>query len=139
MPTWPASLPQFVLTRNYKESPPDLVIRTKMDAGPAKVRRRFTAGVRPIEAMLVLNGDQLAVLDDFYLTACQGGALSFTWTYQREWQDTDMTPDTDTLIDTDILQPAWQTATMRFVKPPVYADVGDGQNYECTLNLEIMP
>ncbi len=139
MPTWPTSLPQFVLTRNYKETAPDLVIRTQMDAGPAKVRRRFTAGVRPMEAMLVLTEDQLIVLDNFYLSDCQGGALSFTWTYQRGRQDTDAGTDSDIGTDTDTLRSVRATATMRFVKPPVSEDVGDGKNYEVTLNLEIMP
>lgn len=138
MPTWPTALPQYLLNRNYKETAPDLVIRTKMDAGPAKVRRRFTAGVRPIEGTLVLSDDQVIVLDNFFLSDCQGGALGFTWTFQREWRDTDLVTDTDVSTDTDILAQAFAPTTMRFVKPPLYQDLGAG-NYEVTLALEIMP
>lgn len=138
-PTWPTSLPQALLTRNYKETAPNLVIRTQMDAGPAKVRRRFTAGIRAIEGLLVLDEDQLAVLDNFFLSDCQGGALSFSWTYQREWQDVDFDADTDTNTDSDTRPVSWAPATFRFVKPPAYSDTGDGRHYEVTLSLEILP
>jgi hypothetical protein len=137
---WPASLPQYLLTRSYKETAPDLVIRTKMDAGPAKVRRRFTSGVRQIEGLLVLAQDQVATLDNFFLNDCQGGAVSFLWTYQREVQDTDAPLDTDLATDTDTRMPlSWLPATVRFVKPPQYHDTGDGTHYEVSLSLEILP
>ena len=139
MPTWPASLPQYLLTRNYSESAPNLVIRTTMDAGPAKVRRRFTAGVRPIDGLVILTDDQLGVLDGFFLNDCAGGAIAFSWTMQRESEDADASTDTDAIADTDLgLPKSWAPATFRFVKPPQYQDTGDGKHYEVKLSLEIM-
>ena len=41
---WPATLPQEILAEGYEEGLPDVLVRTKMDAGPDKVRRRATAG-----------------------------------------------------------------------------------------------
>ncbi len=45
MATWPATLPAPALS-SLRETPPDNLIRTQMDKGPAKVRRRTTANVR---------------------------------------------------------------------------------------------
>ncbi len=139
MPTWPTALPQYLLTRNYTETAPNLVIRTTMDAGPAKVRRRFTAGVRPIDGLLILSEDQVEELDEFYFNDCQGGALSFQWTMQRRTQDTSSPTDTSAGTDTSNLPETFPPMTLRFVKQPQYSDTGDGKNYEVTISLEIMP
>ncbi len=143
-PIWPAMLPQYLLTRNYKEAAPSLTVRTQMDAGPAKVRRRFTAGVRMVEGMIVCDEDQLDALDDFYVNDCAGGALSFSWTMQRRQRDTasPAIPDSDTsqVGDTSLLALIFVGLnTFRFAKPPEYADAGDGRHYEVTLYLEILP
>lgn len=64
MVDWPATIP---ITRdNYTETPPDRVIRSNMDVGPQKLRRRSSAAVRPISLRLFLNDTQLDALDDFY-------------------------------------------------------------------------
>ena len=42
---WPPSLPQGPRLEDLEETPPTLAIRTGMDVGPAKVRRRAVAGV----------------------------------------------------------------------------------------------
>ena len=79
MADWPSTLPQIPLQRGFSESPPDTTIRTKMDAGPAKLRRRFTANVRPINSSFILTKAQIAILDTFYVTTTVGGSASFTW------------------------------------------------------------
>ena len=58
--------------------------------------------MRPIDGLLVLTDDQLGVLDGFFLTDCAGGAIAFSWTMQRESEDTDAPTDTDTIGDTDL-------------------------------------
>ncbi|NNG04360.1 MAG: hypothetical protein HKM95_09700 [Inquilinus sp.] len=83
MPVWPAALPQDVLIAGYSEEVPETTIRTQMDAGPAKVRRRFSAGVRKFAVTVALTRAQVQILDDFYLTDLQGGALRFDWTHPR--------------------------------------------------------
>lgn len=83
MPVWPQSLPQVLLLDGYQEEPPNLVMRTEMDAGPAKVRRRFTAGERPIIGALHLTKAQVQTLDDFYLITLQGGSVKFDWSHPR--------------------------------------------------------
>ena len=139
MPTWPTSLPQYLLTRNYTETAPNLVIRTTMDAGPAKVRRRFTAGARPIQGLVILTEYQLAVLDEFFLDDCAGGAIAFEWTMQRRMSDSDARSDSDASSDSDALPATFPPMTFRFTKPPDYSDAGDGKTYEVTVYLEILP
>lgn len=64
MATWPSTLP--ISRENFSESPADRVMRSSMDVGPAKIRRRSTAAVRPVRMKLVLNDAQLDTLDTFY-------------------------------------------------------------------------
>lgn len=65
MASWPT---EIKITRNsYSETPPDRVVRSNMDVGPAKVRRRSSANVRNIGLKLFLTEEQLDILDAFYL------------------------------------------------------------------------
>lgn len=114
MPSWPVSLPSLELD-GYAETAPDVVLRSQMDAGPAKVRRRFTAGVRPIAGQVTLTAAQTATLDAFYVTDLAGGATPFDWTHPR----------------------TGAACVMRFTEPPGYTPVE--QFYRATLRLEIMP
>lgn len=86
---WPAELPQSLLVSDQTETPPDVVIRSEMDVGPAKARRRLTAGVRIIRASLMMTRAQLALFDDFFTGTIAGGALPFEWTNGRTGQTHD--------------------------------------------------
>lgn len=116
MPVWPATLPQYPLQEGFKETAPNTVTRTEMDAGPAKLRRRFTAAPRPFTLNLDLTETQAETLDAFYLTTLEGGSLSFDWLHPR----------------------TKQTATFRFLSPPDYTPSG-GLYWTATVNLELMP
>lgn len=88
-----------------------------MDQGPAKTRRRFTAGVRPVKMELpFLTEAQLQDFDDFFVNDLYSGASTFTMT----------NPRTDTM------------ETYRFVSPPTYQPVGDRQ-FTVKMDLEQMP
>lgn len=76
---WPDTLPQAWLNEGYQETLPDVMIRTQMDAGPAKVRRRFTCQVTPIKARLLLTTTEKGYLETFFNTTTAGGSLSFTF------------------------------------------------------------
>lgn len=77
MPTWPASLPQSPLQRDYNETLPNLTITTQMDQGPAKVRRRFTAGVTKYQFSFLMNATQLTAFNTFFTSDISSGALAF--------------------------------------------------------------
>jgi hypothetical protein len=83
MPTWPSSLPDYVLVQGYEENTPNTLVRTQMDKGPDKVRRRYTAGTRTFGAQLELTGAQVATLESFLENDLDGGALRFDWTHPR--------------------------------------------------------
>lgn len=115
MASWPASIPADAWRmEDYAQSLPDVTLRTEMDAGPAKARRRFTAATAPITGSLMLTSAQLADLLTFYDQV--GGFTIFdttdprTGAYQRQ----------------------------RFVKRPNFKAMG-GDSWQVMLNLEIMP
>lgn len=64
MATWPSTIK--VTRDNYTETPPDRTIRSNMDVGPQKIRRRSTTAVRIVSLRLFLTQAQLTTLDDFY-------------------------------------------------------------------------
>jgi hypothetical protein len=116
-PVWPPSLPPKLLQAGYKESAPETALRTKMDAGPAKVRQRFSAAVRPISGRMLLTSEQqLEAFERFFLVDCAGGALQFQWAHPR----------------------TGAPVNMRFTKAPDYVALAPGL-VELTLALEIMP
>jgi len=115
MPTFPDTLPA-PLANSFQEQPANNIVRTQMDVGPAKVRRRTTANVRSISVAYVLSEAQLQTLETFFLTDAAGGALSFDFTHPR----------------------TGATVTARFTEPPQYASM-NGLYYQVTVSLEVLP
>lgn len=101
----------------YKESPPNNTLRTSMDVGPAKSRRRTTSNVRLISFTLVLNSDQLDTLDGFYNDDTFSGSDDFDFNHPR----------------------TGDAVKARFVQPPEYSDTIKNQLYEIPVSLEILP
>ena len=114
--TWPSTLPDKALARGYSESPPSVTLRTSMDAGPAKVRRRFTGGTRPVSVSQILTGDQVEILDTFFMGDLGGGSLAFEWKNPR----------------------TGSTVEFRFKNPPRYGEP-NGDNWPVSYELEILP
>lgn len=79
VPVWPTTLPTELLQRGYNQSAADVLLRSELDTGPAKVRRRYTAGVQPVTGNTVLSESQLGTLRTFYDTTLLGGSLRFSW------------------------------------------------------------
>lgn len=94
MATWPSALQ--VNRQGFKETPPDRLIRTQMETGADKLRRRFTNAPRPLNFKLFLTDAQVATLDAFYLA---NDAIRFNFT----------DPRTDTSVKA------------RFLSPPEYS------------------
>ena len=115
MPAWPASLPQRPLIDGYRETPPDLVVRTVMDVGPAKVRRRATAGITRLQMVFRLTAGQLTTFRNWLRNDLQDRALSFTW-----------------------LHPVTGAAgNFRIVDPPQYEPAGP--SWRISLVMEMLP
>ena len=77
MNVWPATLPQRMDVDGYQESLGDGRLRSQSDAGPAKVRRRFSAVPRPLSVSTELTSAQLATFKTFVVTTLAGGTLPF--------------------------------------------------------------
>lgn len=116
MPAWPGSLPQKPLLEGLQEQAPTLTVRTQMDAGPPKIRKRFTAGIRLFSLLLSLTKAQVETLDVFFVTTSNGGATPFDWTHPR----------------------TAASVTFRFVSPPAYHPLADDV-WRAQLELEILP
>jgi hypothetical protein len=115
MATWPVTLPQSILADGYSETLPDTVIRTSMDVGPAKVRRRISNNSFPIVGTLVISRTQVGYLKTFYNTTLLGGSLAFDWA------------DPTTRA----------TVSMRFTGPPKISSVSGW--YKVDMALEVLP
>lgn len=70
--TWPPSLPQDVM-RDFSENSGVLILRTPMDAGPSKMRRR---GARPDQMTVgfYMTTAQVETLDNFVKNTIKGTA-----------------------------------------------------------------
>lgn len=79
MATWPASLPQTPQLSGYSETPQSQTLRSSMDAGPAKVRRRFTAASRDIPVQYILSTTQRETFENWFDADIAAGALAFDW------------------------------------------------------------
>lgn len=66
MTDWPPTLPQRFLASDYSDALPDNVIKTQMDAGPPKRRRKTTANIRMISGSMIMTTDQWEDLVDFF-------------------------------------------------------------------------
>ncbi len=115
MAVWPTSLPAPALN-SLQESPPDNVIRSNMDKGPAKLRRRTTANIRPISFAMVLTAAEVVILDSFYTDDTFSGSEEFDYNHPR----------------------TGVACTARFVAPPEYSE-REGAAYNVGVSLEILP
>ena len=83
LPSWPEALPkEWYTEEGPKYAPADNTIRTSMDGGPPKLRRRFTAQVEDVTLNNVLDQDEFNALEDFVKDTL-GEVSRFTWTHFR--------------------------------------------------------
>jgi|TARA_R110000851_G_scaffold91621_1_gene199973 hypothetical protein len=115
---WPASLQDKVNTGGYSLSLGDTVIRSKMDVGPVKTRRRNTRGVDDHAISIWVTGAEYTTLITFYKTTTAGGTLPFEFEH----------PITKVLTD------------FRFNGPPKFVPVGsNGIDFQVSMSWEELP
>lgn len=95
-PIWPSTLPspEYGLQISGQDN---AVLRTNMEAGAQKMRRRLTRDVQNVRGSIYLTDAQMTTLDDFYRITLKA-TLPFDWT--------------------DFVRNA--TATYRFTKAPTF-------------------
>jgi len=75
--SWPPELPYGLLAEGFSKQPQTNVIRSQMDAGPAKARRRYTARTVAFSGRRVFDKAELEIFERFYHTALADGVLRF--------------------------------------------------------------
>lgn len=79
---WPLTLPQRPLASGYSETPGNNILRSPMDAGPAKLRLR---GRRPdsMNVTYVVTLEQIETFETFVSETIRGTAR-FGWLHPRK-------------------------------------------------------
>ncbi len=75
--TWPATLPLPTID-GYGVHPGEAILRTEMEAGPARQRRRYTQVPSRISVRWVLRRDQFALFEAWYRWQAKEGGEWFT-------------------------------------------------------------
>lgn len=114
--SWPLTLQQLLNESSFGIQKGETVIRSEMDVGPAKVRRRFTKSVDTFTGSIWVDATQYVTFENFYDTTLNGGTLPFTFPH----------PLTQVPVD------------FRFKSPPKYTPVGSG-TFEVTMEWEKLP
>lgn len=116
-PTWPANLPQYPLSDGFQETMPQLSLRTPMDAGPAKVRRRFSEGVTRWSVSYPFTEAQRLAFWVFWKDEIEGGSAPYNY------------PDPRT---GDVL-------LVRIVGEPTFSPNARGTRWTGAMQIEILP
>ncbi len=75
--TWPAELPELIILNGLVAKKNSNVIRTSMDAGPQKTRRRYTVQTKNFDGYIVITESQREVLEDWFDNTIGSGSLRF--------------------------------------------------------------
>jgi hypothetical protein len=76
---WPEYLPSALLEEGFGKQPQSNVIRTAMDAGPKKARRRYTAATIKYLGKQKFDTAELMVFEQFYHSVLADGVLRFNF------------------------------------------------------------
>lgn len=116
MSAWPGTLPQQFEQEGYQETFPKVTIRTEMDVGPAKLRKRYTAAIKPFVGQMFMTPEQVETLETFFEVTTAYGSLAFDWENPR----------------------TGVAASCRFVGEPQLEAV-EGGDFKVTIQIEILP
>lgn len=83
---WPSSLPSRFTQGSYSESDTENVLRSEMDVGPAKTRKRATTAPVRVTGSVILTKAQLKTWRFYYQNILQYGTVPFL---MKDLTDTD--------------------------------------------------
>lgn len=75
--TWPATIPQKTLAKDFSFSKGNNVIISQVDIGPAKKRRRYTDPIDTFAMSFDMTSAQYATFEAFYENTLLDGVLTF--------------------------------------------------------------
>jgi hypothetical protein len=76
---WPPPLPTGFLAGTDEQTYENNLLTSEMDIGPAKTRRRTTAGAGEIRGTFFFTETQLSIFNTFWRTTLRSGALAFVF------------------------------------------------------------
>lgn len=82
MTTWPGTIPSEFEQGGYQEAFANNTIKTSMDAGPPKRRRRTTASIKLFSGFIMMTDAEVALLETFYYDTI-GEVNVFDFTHPR--------------------------------------------------------
>lgn len=74
---WPTSIPQLLRLDGQKAQRKNNVIRTQMDAGPSKARKRYTVSEKLFEGTIIVTEEERQILENWYRDTLGDGTLRF--------------------------------------------------------------
>ena len=77
---WPKELPQIMRLEGLSGKLRTAVVRTDMDAGPQKTRRRYTVSQKDFSGSVIVTEAQRKILETWYREILGNGALRFVMT-----------------------------------------------------------
>ena len=100
-----------------KENPQDLTIRSEVDVGPPKVRKRYTAGIVIFSGLVYrMTKANVATFQTFYVTTINGGATAFDLPHPR----------------------TAATVSARITSAPTYTALSD-DIFDIAVDMEVLP
>ena len=79
MPVWPTILPQAPAKDGFSDACPSNLLRSDMDSGPAKVRRRGSAKPRTVSCTYVFSDVEADAFEEFVNNTLYDGSICFDW------------------------------------------------------------
>ena len=110
---WPNTLRNTLEVASFAQTAKPNTIRTNIEAGVDKVRRRYTTPILQVNGSMIVTHDQYVRMEYFYNTELQGGVNRFIF----------KDPATDILYE------------YRMISPPKYTSIG-GPYYRVSLEME---
>lgn len=114
--TWPISLQSKLNEDSFGLNPGDTTIRSDMDVGPAKVRRRMTKATDTLTCSIDVTTGEYSTFMLFYDTTLNGGVNRFDFDHPITGVPTEF----------------------RFAGPPQIRSIGGG-NFRVSMAWEILP
>lgn len=118
--TWPVGVPSQPLSTSIQEAGIGGALRTPMETGPAKQRRRYTAEARALRFAIPMTRAQSVLFEAWFDATLGAGVLPFEFTHPR----------------------SQATVTLRFIAGPDAYQIQwepGGQTVQVACSCEVMP
>lgn len=86
---WPSGFQDRLNVESFQFAIGDTLIRSEMETGPKKVRRRFTKAIDKFSCSMTLTRSQYATFRNFYDVTLNAGSLPFTYKHPLTDVNTD--------------------------------------------------